>query len=619
MSSEQNIHHVDKIKCLSSCAVWKMSIIQNNKNNVIENKFESNRQASQMYNELTCEQIINQLREKEENNVANISQSKTSNLASEKMMNYPIDNTNISIWEQGDNSSKNATVTIEFDLSDNNNSINNHFSQIDKNFVKSEINCTLNGVVFHDKKTPVFKNDIQFILKPKRLIKSIQICIEAFKNKNLTLSKNQRISKNLFFINIIETNNIAILVKKDISDLAALPTNFNAVVNGGFILQKIYIILPVPDNIKSVKNSSHDLPDDLYSTSTLSTFSQSPIGIPVSSSQNSFINLSAPSKPKVKSKKSCLQSKFNLAYSQPKKQNQPIVLSSSAKYPTMQQQLQIQMQQQLQMQIQSQQQSQMQMQLKIPLMLNNTSKFNISKYNNLDSFSKAILENYKKNNTDPYLNRSICNFSLFELYTSPKIACTLQNTKKINLNDIFSSFSSYSTLGINLPLIKDNKISKETYSPTLSSLTIIPHNSAPIAFSEVKPPFMRLTFNEQIDLILNKEMKQLSIDEIDKERSYFCVAWNPLKATTSTIFLSFYQFEIVRQEVFTVGILPIKLDYNYWLGNLLYDKLYCEKEVSESIQRVETFVYINSFSTAIIKSSDYDYYYANKFISNKNC
>ena len=125
MSSEQNIHHVDKIKCLSSCAVWKMSIIQNNKNNVIENKFESNRQASQMYNELTCEQIINQLREKEENNVANISQSKTSNLASEKMMNYPIDNTNISIWEQGDNSSKNATVTIEFDLSDNNNSINN--------------------------------------------------------------------------------------------------------------------------------------------------------------------------------------------------------------------------------------------------------------------------------------------------------------------------------------------------------------------------------------------------------------------------------------------------------------------------------------------------------------
>ena len=68
-----------------------------------------------------------------------------------------------------------------------------------------------------------------------------------------------------------------------------------------------------------------------------------------------------------------------------------------------------------------------------------------------------------------------------------------------------------------------------------------------------------------------------------------------------------------------MGILPIKLDYNYWLGNLLYDKLYCEKEVSESIQRVETFVYINSFSTAIIKSSDYDYYYANKFISNKNC
>ena len=194
MSSEQSLLHMDKVKCLSSCAVWKLCIAQSNKNTTVENKLEGNRQESKLYQDVSLEKIVSFLKEKDElNSASEISKGNNDVIESEK--SYPIDNTNLSIWEEGLNKS---VIKIEFDLG-----INDRFSQIDKNFVKAELNCTLNGVLIHNSKVPIFTKDIQFILKPKRLIKSIQICIEAIKQKHLATGKKTKLSQNLFFINII--------------------------------------------------------------------------------------------------------------------------------------------------------------------------------------------------------------------------------------------------------------------------------------------------------------------------------------------------------------------------------------------------------------------------------
>ena len=563
MSSEQSLLHVDKVKCLSSCAVWKLCIAQSNKNTTVENKLEGNRQESKLYQDVSLEKIVSFLKEKDElNSASEISKGNNDVIESEK--SYPIDNTNLSIWEEGLNKS---VIKIEFDLG-----INDRFSQIDKNFVKAELNCTLNGVLIHNSKVPIFTKDIQFILKPKRLIKSIQICIEAIKQKHLVTGKKTKLSQNLFFINIIETNNIAILVQKDIPDLEALPTNFNSLVNGGFTLKKIYILLPVPDKIPKTKSSN--LQDELYSLGSASTMSS--VGSNFSSSSSgSFINLCKKTKPKVNK----------------------ISLMSYAFQPNLQlQQMQLQMQAQIQ---------------KKNILLS-TPRYNLSNYNRYDEYAKAVIDNYRIKSKNPYFNRTICNFSIFKKAIIPKVTSPPLFNRSLTLNDIFSSFNSYSAFGLTVSLIANNTTTKEVYAPSLSSMSIFSINTRPIEFFETKPPFMRIPFNDQIDCIFTKEQKQITLDKIDKEKSFFCIAWNPLKASTSTIFLAFYQFGIMNQEINLVGVLPIRVDCDFWIGNLLYDKMYCEKEINESIERVENFIYINSYTNTIVKSSDYDYYYGNK-------
>ena len=263
-----------------------------------------------------------------------------------------------------------------------------------------------------------------------------------------------------------------------------------------------------------------------------------------------------------------------------------------------------------------QMQLQMQAQIQKKNILLSTPRYNLSNYNRYDEYAKAVIDNYRIKSKNPYFNRTICNFSIFKKAIIPKVTSPPLFNRSLTLNDIFSSFNSYSAFGLTVSLIANNTTTKEVYAPSLSSMSIFSINTRPIEFFETKPPFMRIPFNDQIDCIFTKEQKQITLDKIDKEKSFFCIAWNPLKASTSTIFLAFYQFGIMNQEINLVGVLPIRVDCDFWIGNLLYDKMYCEKEINESIERVENFIYINSYTNTIVKSSDYDYYYGNKM--NKN-
>ena len=101
----------------------------------------------------------------------------------------------------------------------------------------------------------------------------------------------------------------------------------------------------------------------------------------------------------------------------------------------------------------------------------------------------------------------------------------------------------------------------------------------------------------------------MKINDLELERSYFSISWNPINSFhNQTSFLSYYLFNSTL-----IGILPIKFDYNIWLAKIGYDNNEIlskrGKELIDSINKVENYLYNYSFSY----SSDYDFYLKNKF------
>ena len=103
----------------------------------------------------------------------------------------------------------------------------------------------------------------------------------------------------------------------------------------------------------------------------------------------------------------------------------------------------------------------------------------------------------------------------------------------------------------------------------------------------------------------------MKINDLELERSYFSISWNPINNFHYQIsFLSYYLFNSTL-----IGILPIIFDYNKWLAKIGYDdnEILSKrgKELIDSINKVENYLYNYSFSY----SSDYDFYLKNKFSS----
>ena len=148
--------------------------------------------------------------------------------------------------------------------------------------------------------------------------------------------------------------------------------------------------------------------------------------------------------------------------------------------------------------------------------------------------SLHFLLNKKGNNTNINESNNVNEKMNYEIKTLDDIKLLYVNGKQVEeikadierigkLDFIFAKAKYSRAIKGITPLIKDNKISKETYSPTLSSLTIIPHNSAPIAFSEVKPPFIAHTMPQYIAWIILYFTVNIFVVFFKIKSSYFLI------------------------------------------------------------------------------------------------
>ena len=134
-----------------------------------------------------------------------------------------------------------------------------------------------------------------------------------------------------------------------------------------------------------------------------------------------------------------------------------------------------------------------------------------------------------------------------------------------------------------------------------------------------------MSLNEQINKILypifNSNIK-IKIGEIDLEKSYFVISWNPINSyENQTSFLSYYNF-----NGSLIGILPIKLEINKWLARICvnenesYYKI--GNELKKNISKIENFLFNYNFyneqqNIPNIFSSDYEFYLKNQLFSHK--
>ncbi len=251
------------INCLFKCSNYKLNLTISQKKKNIGYHFPSN--DIFFFRNISSESILKLLEEKESTESYNISykniiqninnnNNNSENILLEKL-NFPIENLNkitdeISIWEdfsftlKSGNENTNCLL-IEFNL-DNCNEQNKYFKEINKNFLKNEINCILNGIV-HERE--ILKKDICFSIDPKKLVKSIELRIENYKKEKRNLSG----IRNLFFAKIFKQKNLGFVFgtnnKEDLLNIENLQTNFNSIVSKQFYLVKLFVAINVPNSI----------------------------------------------------------------------------------------------------------------------------------------------------------------------------------------------------------------------------------------------------------------------------------------------------------------------------------------------------------------------------------
>ena len=681
------------LNCLNKCSHFKLNLtINENKKNI---GYQFNTNDIYFFENISSNNLLKLLEEKEEKginlnkyNIQNITDNNNNNEnILSQMLSFPIQNNQkvtdeISIWEDLSfslNSNENSNIScllIEIDLN-NCKEENKYFKEVTKSFLKTEINCILNGIV-HERE--ILQNDILFNIDPKKLTKSIELRIQKYKDDYLKLKKEKRNNfkyRNLFFTKFFKHSNLAFMFstnnKEDLINLENLQTNYSSIPLKKFNLVKLFIAINIPNSI-SYKNSLND-EKEITNYSTDQSSKIQPLSVYSDEIQNfehsnSFHNIDIDDNISIYSMLN--SSLINPFYG----------------YETF-------------------------------LMGNNINMFNnmgfnydfSGNYNMFNTFTNGFYENnniynfnnQKKNNNikiikNEFNNSIILNpiiidkkdqnvLNIFHCFKTKTKSCSNFIIFKKIMKTLFTKlqktiwnlpfekfpkiFQKLSIFGIKIPTInKYGKLYSTSLTPTLSSLTlyikhtelyILVYNQLNIKFNqrklssinnfennnesfwnhnefielndniklslfndyvilefnEIKPHYMRNTLITQLKIISNslpKTLNKLIIGNIDFQKSFFSILWSPVNTFLNhTSFLTYYLFTLDL-----IGILPIKLELFKWLTKIGLEKkdnnLKKENELSDSMSKVETFL----CNYSLFNSYDFEFYQKNKIFIKKN-
>ena len=681
------------LNCLNKCSHFKLNLtINENKKNI---GYQFNTNDIYFFENISSNNLLKLLEEKDEKgininkyNIQNISDNKNKdkNILLQNLF-FPIQNNQkvtdeISIWEDLSfslNSNENSNMScllIEIDLN-NCKEENKYFKEVTKSFLKTEINCILNGIV-HERE--ILQNDILFNIDPKKLTKSIELRIQKYKDDYLKLKKEKRNNfkyRNLFFTKFFKHSNLAFMFstnnKEDLINIENLQTNYSTIPLKKFNLVKLFIAINIPNSI-SYKNSLND-EKEITNESTDQSSKIQPLSVYSDEIQNfehsnSFHNIDIDDNISIYSMLN--SSLINPFYG----------------YETF-------------------------------LMGNNINMFNnmgfnydfSGNYNMFNTFTNGFYENnniynfnnQKKNNNikiikNEFNNSIILNpiiidkkdqnvLNIFHCFKTKTKSCSNFIIFKKIMKTLFTKlqktiwnlpfekfpkiFQKLSIFGIKIPTInKYGKLYSTSLTPTLSSLTLyIKHTELYILvynqlnmkfnqrklssinnfennnesfwnhnefielndniklslfndyvileFNEIKPHYMRNTLITQLKIISNslpKTLNKLIIGNIDFQKSFFSILWSPVNTFLNhTSFLTYYLFTLDL-----IGILPIKLELFKWLTKIGLEKkdnnLKKENELSDSMSKVETFL----CNYSLFNSYDFEFYQKNKIFIKKN-
>ena len=230
----------------------------------------------------------------------------------------------------------------------------------------------------------------------------------------------------------------------------------------------------------------------------------------------------------------------------------------------------------------------------------------------LKSPNNFVNELFKQYNED----NCLCNYLLFKKKIEINMNIEEKEKKKITLFEYFNLFKDVSFLCLNVPYLeKKGNIIFNIFNPTLSSMILLiksekifdekinnkymrenfnlyslPKDYVKIEFDEINPPYNRDIIDSKIKIIheiIGK--KRITLDKIDKDKSYFCVLWTPADTyKLNTSFLSYYSFNFEL-----IGILIIKRnDYKWFTSFSNNIKSYKDfkKGYLNNVSKVETFL-----------------------------
>ena len=699
-SKQKNIHK-NTIKCLINCTLFKLNVTLNQGTTAIGYLFNNN-YLTYFFPNLSTHHLLSLLKLKEENenfninnkfNLKNLSESLINDSNQKTLshdINFPIENfktekNQISIWDNPSlflsyNENNTSSILIEIDLN-NSKETNKYFKEINNKFVDREISFYLNGVV-HQK--DLLRNDISFTIDKKKIIKSIQIRMENYKNSYLKQVKNKKELnfkyRSIFFTPLVNLKNIGILFstnnKKELTNLENLQTNFGSIISKKFILLKLFIGINIPNYLGNLSLNS----EETVSTSNQTNSSK---GIKTFSSDNDNINFIQFNTPLNKSisirphslvknnfhnsnsefcnEKNPLRRSYEVSFNKSNKNKfikrgySPINLSNNNMRRSYFPKKYLFKNEYILDKLES----------------NLYSRNKQKKIILIDTEDKFANELYKK-----YKNKSgfITNFLIFNNLITINNNNLKDNYLEISIGQLFNNFINISSFGLTIPILNEyGNFSKIIYSPSLSSLVLYIKNNElydiikknikerinltyssfsqknnndinnsiynnelfidnikftlfnqiiRLEYNEIKPPFLRKTLNEQIEIIFNKisKLNSIKLYDIDINKSYFCISWNPYNSyENQTSFLSYYQFNSSL-----VGILSIKINEYKWLTKFIISNIeICnidenKSEIEELKNNVENLLYNERMNCQILSidfsfSTDYDYYLKNKF------
>ena len=679
------------LNCLNKCSrfILNLTINQNKKN--IGYQFNTN--DIYFFQNISSNNLLKLLEEKEEKginlnkyNIQNITDNNNNNEnILSQMLSFPIQNNQkvtdeISIWEDLSfslNSNENSNIScllIEIDLN-NCNEENKYFKEVTKSFLKTEINCILNGIV-HERE--ILQNDIIFNIDTKRLTKSIELRIQKYKDEYLKLKKDKKTSfkyKNLFFTKFFKHSNLAFMFstnnKEDLINLENLQTNYSSIPLKKFNLVKLFIAINIPNSIsnKNLLNDEKEITN--YSTAQsskiqpLSIFSDEIQNFDHSHSFNEIEDSLS------------VNSMLNSSLINPFYQYNNFLMGNNCN-----------MYNNMRFNNNFYENYGMMNTFTNGIFMNNNLILNNNKKNNnikiiKNEFNDSIILNHiiidKKDeilltifNCFKTKTQTISNFIIYKKIMRTLFTNLQKSISSLPFEKFPNIFQKLSIFGIFIPTInKYGKLFPTSFTPTLSSLTlyikhtelyIIVYNELNIKFrekktnlssnnfdnnnesfwnhnefielndniklslfndyvilefNETKPHYMRNTLITQLKIISNslpKTLNKLIIGNIDYQKSFYSILWSPVNTFFNhTEFLTYYLFTLDL-----IGILPIKLELFKWLTKIGLEKkdnnLKKENELSDSMSKVETFL----CNYSLFNSYDYEFYLKNKIYSSKN-